>query len=83
MSDLIFICEICGAVLNENHCKARCPNCGRTLDCSDLPALQADGKVDPSQSGLHFIPRPSTSLANQADGKDAAPAQAAEPPAAP
>ncbi|MBI3828321.1 MAG: hypothetical protein HY291_02320 [Planctomycetes bacterium] len=65
MSDLIFICEICGSVLDESHCKARCPNCGRTLDCSDLPTLQADGKTDPSKSGIHFIPRPATSLANQ------------------
>lgn len=65
MSELLFICEICGTVLNENHCKARCPNCGRTLDCSDLPALQADGKVDATSSGLHFIPKPKTGLPQQ------------------
>lgn len=36
-----YICEICGTPLDERHCKARCPNCGRMMDCSDLPALPA------------------------------------------
>lgn len=79
MSDLIFICEICGSVLDESHCKARCPNCGRTLDCSDLPALQADGKTDPSKSGIHFIPRPATGLANQKEVKEEGEKETKEP----
>lgn len=37
-----YICEICGTPLDERHCKARCPNCGRVMDCSDLPALTAN-----------------------------------------
>ena len=47
MSDeLIYICEICQTVLDEHHCKAICPNCGRTMDCSDLPVIHANGAVD-------------------------------------
>ena len=43
---LVYICEICGAVLDEHHCKAQCPNCGRMLDCSDLPIFQANGTIN-------------------------------------
>ena len=64
MSDLLFICEICGSVLDESHCKARCPNCGRTLDCSDLPMLPANGKVAENEKGEKvFVPRPANILA--------------------
>ena len=45
-SELIYICEICQTVLDEHHCKAICPNCGRTMDCSDLPIIHANGEVD-------------------------------------
>ncbi len=42
---LIYICEICQTVLDEHHCKAVCPNCGRMLDCSDLALIHANAKV--------------------------------------
>ncbi|MBM3948719.1 MAG: hypothetical protein FJ312_05670 [SAR202 cluster bacterium] len=29
------LCDICGAVMLEDHCKMRCPACGYTRDCSD------------------------------------------------
>ena len=29
------ICEICGAVMFERHCKILCPVCGYQRDCSD------------------------------------------------
>ena len=41
MSDTVFetphdlSCEICGALMIEQKCKIRCPNCGYTRDCSD------------------------------------------------
>jgi hypothetical protein len=28
-------CDICGAVMLEEHCKLRCLVCGYTRDCSD------------------------------------------------
>jgi hypothetical protein len=43
--DLIYICEICGTVLDEHHCKAVCPNCGRMFDCSDLPLIKANARI--------------------------------------
>jgi len=52
--DLLYICEICQTVLQEHHCKAQCPNCGRLFDCSDLPIMQANGKI----SGDRVIPGP-------------------------
>ena len=67
MAELFYLCEICSSVLEEHNCKAVCPNCGRTFDCSDLPALQANGKVEIENGQRVFIPRPSTSLANQKD----------------
>ena len=30
-----FTCTICGAVMDDIHCKLICPNCGYTRDCSD------------------------------------------------
>ena len=42
---LVYICEICQTPLEElAHCKYGCPNCGRTLDCSDVPILPASAK---------------------------------------
>ena len=37
-----FTCEICGEELDVRSCAAVCPNCGFTLDCSDLNALPPD-----------------------------------------
>jgi glycine/D-amino acid oxidase-like deaminating enzyme len=28
-------CDLCGAPMNESHCKIICPNCGYQRDCSD------------------------------------------------
>ena len=60
----IYVCEICQTVLDEHHCKAICPNCGRMLDCSDLPGIQAnairedDGEITPRKGWERdFIPR--------------------------
>lgn len=60
----VYVCEICQTVLDEHHCKAICPNCGRMLDCSDLPGIQAnavredDGVVTPRKGWERdFIPR--------------------------
>lgn len=30
------LCDICGAEMEEIHCRLFCRNCGYTLDCSDL-----------------------------------------------
>jgi hypothetical protein len=54
--DLVYICEICQTVLEEHHCKAVCPNCGRMFDCSDLPLIQANGIV--KDSDHTFVARP-------------------------
>lgn len=43
---ILYVCEICQTVLEEHHCKAICPNCGRTCDCSDLPVMQANAFYD-------------------------------------
>lgn len=29
------VCEICGTVMYDRHCKIACPNCGYLRDCSD------------------------------------------------
>jgi len=80
MGEFLFVCEICGSVLNESNCKARCPNCGRTLDCSDLPSLQADGMLELREDNeVHFIPRPANNPASQQDKKLEPPAKP-EPP---
>jgi len=66
--DLIYICEICQSVLEEHHCKAICPNCGRTFDCSDLPVMQANAKIE----NEHLIPNPGNGM------KDLLPATSVE-----
>jgi hypothetical protein len=73
--ELVFVCEICQTILDAHHCKAICPNCGRMLDCSDLPAMAANGRFDAEHGGL--VIRPGS------DPRDwlprAEPADAAEP----
>lgn len=32
----IYLCDRCGAEMNERNCKVICPNCGNRFDCSDL-----------------------------------------------
>ena len=56
--DLVYICEICQTVLEEHHCKAVCPNCGRMFDCSDLPLIQANAMIDHDR----LIPRSGNSM---------------------
>lgn len=29
------VCEVCGGVMFERHCKILCPRCGYQRDCSD------------------------------------------------
>ena len=53
---LIYICEICQTVLQEHHCKAQCPNCGRMFDCSDLPLIPANGVIDGDDGA--YVARP-------------------------
>jgi uncharacterized Zn finger protein (UPF0148 family) len=67
MTELLFLCEICGMVLEQHQCKATCPNCGRMLDCSDLPALTANGAVEFRNGEAHFIPHPPGGLQQQTD----------------
>lgn len=55
-NELIYICEICQTVLEEHHCKAVCPNCGRMFDCSDLPLIPANAMIDAGTSEV--VPRP-------------------------
>jgi hypothetical protein len=52
---LFYICEICQTVLDEHHCKAICPNCGRMFDCSDLPLVQANAVLG-EDDALHARP---------------------------
>jgi len=68
--NLLYVCEICQTVLEEHQCKAVCPNCGRMLDCSDLPILpataivQPDG-VEPRPGGLgDIVPPPAPDSAD-------------------
>ena len=58
---LIYICEICQTVLDEHHCKAVCPNCGRMFDCSDLPLIAANALIDEDDN---VVTRPGTDLAD-------------------
>ena len=54
--ELVFVCEICQTILEAHHCKAICPNCGRMLDCSDLPAMAANARFDAEHGGLVIRP---------------------------
>lgn len=54
--ELVFVCEICQTILDARLCKAICPNCGRMLDCSDLPAMPANGRFDADRGGLMLRP---------------------------
>ena len=54
--NLVFICEICQTVLEERHCKALCPNCGRTFDCSDLPLMPANARIDEAAGSVRMRP---------------------------
>jgi rubrerythrin len=29
------LCEVCGTVMYDRHCKILCPRCGHQRDCSD------------------------------------------------
>jgi hypothetical protein len=29
------VCEICGTIMYDRHCKVLCPRCGYQRDCSD------------------------------------------------
>jgi ribosomal protein L32 len=31
----VHVCELCGTVMYDHHCKIVCPNCGYKRDCSD------------------------------------------------
>jgi hypothetical protein len=71
MTELLFLCEICGMILEQHQCKATCPNCGRTLDCSDLSALTANGAIEIRADGeARFVPRPPGGLQQQADRRN-------------
>ena len=54
--ELVFVCEICQTILDARQCKAICPNCGRMLDCSDLPAMAANASYDEDHGGLTVRP---------------------------
>jgi hypothetical protein len=54
--ELVYVCEICQTILEEHHCKAICPNCGRMFDCSDLPLMAANASVDSETAGLKMRP---------------------------
>ena len=52
--ELVYVCEICQTLLDARQCKAICPNCGRMLDCSDLPAMPANARYDPDAGDFTF-----------------------------
>lgn len=54
--ELVFICEICQTILEPHLCKAICPNCGRMLDCSDLPAMRANARFNPEDESMTISP---------------------------
>lgn len=54
--DLIYVCEICQTILEEHHCKAICPNCGRTFDCSDLPLMYANARMSNADCSIKLRP---------------------------
>ncbi len=49
--ELVYVCEICQTILDAHHCKAICPNCGRMLDCSDLPGMSANAFFEDDERG--------------------------------
>jgi hypothetical protein len=53
--ELFYICELCQTLLDMRHGEAVCPNCGRTLDASDLIVVQANAYAD-EESELHPCP---------------------------
>lgn len=71
--DLVYICEICQTVLEEHHCKAVCPNCGRMFDCSDLPLIQANAKVENDRLILRGEASMTDALPIAADGVEPTP----------
>ena len=83
---LVYICEICQTVLEEHHCKAQCPNCGRMFDCSDLPLIPANGAIDGDDG--EFVARPGAlppqsfpdARPKQSPQTDAEKAKVADPP---
>jgi len=56
---LFYICEICQTVLDDRPGDAVCPNCGRTLDCTDLAVLQANACVN---EDLEVVPCPGSDV---------------------
>lgn len=54
--ELVYVCEICQTILDAHNCKATCPNCGRMLDCSDLPFMGANARYDADHGGLTLRP---------------------------
>ena len=46
MKTLLYVCELCQTVLEERSGRVMCPNCGRTLDCTDLPMVRANATLD-------------------------------------
>ncbi|HLX63954.1 MAG TPA: hypothetical protein VKX17_21965 [Planctomycetota bacterium] len=79
--NLVYICEICQTILQEHHCKAICPNCGRMFDCSDLPIMLANATIDedtaeltmrPGSDPRDWLPKgePESALENPEPGKN-------------
>lgn len=56
MERLIYICDVCRAVMDEQGCAAICRNCGRVFDCADTASLQANARV--SEDGQKLTLRP-------------------------
>jgi hypothetical protein len=77
---LIYICEICQTVLDEHHCKAVCPNCGRMFDCSDLPLIAANAMIDDDQN---LVARPGADISDMLPQHDGGNAVDTPPPARP
>jgi hypothetical protein len=46
MKTLVYICELCQTVLEDRGGEEVCPNCGRTLDCTDLGVVRANATMD-------------------------------------
>ena len=69
--ELVFVCEICQTILEPHLCKAICPNCGRMLDCSDLPGMAANARFYPEDE--------TTTISPGSDLRDWMPSAAAVP----